>query len=284
MHRKRGTTSMAARKKTRQQKRKQTSRSRATKTRQRITVKKTRATLNVEKPTLHVRVSRYNPQLDFHARTHEYHVTLNNGESVLDLLTRIHETQDGSLTFRGSCGYGGCGSCGVKVNGKTVLGCVTQVSDLMTEHHTLHVEPLHDNVIKDLVVDEKPFFDELEKVIPWITPRANDVKRNHKMGVNDVQKLGNAHQCILCGVCNANVESQKTGELGPAAMVKAYRYRMDVRDANTQRHSLISKQFPIHYSLEKANACPRSIFPGDKIKELRELTRKTKNTFNEVKK
>jgi len=276
---------MAARQKKRKQTRKNTRpRSRETKKRQRAPVKKTRATLNIEKSILHVRVARYNPQMDFHARTHEYHVTLNKGESVLDLLTRIHETQDGSLTFRASCGYGGCGACGVKVNGKTVLGCVTQVSDLMTENQTIHIEPLHENVIKDLVVDEKPFFDELEKISPWITPRINDVKRNHKMGINDVQKLGNAHQCILCGICNAHAESQKTGELGPAAMVKAYRYRMDVRDANTQRDAVISKQFPVHYSLEKANACPRSIFPGDKIKEMRELSHKQKQTFRGVKK
>ncbi len=223
-------------------------------------------------PILHVRVSRYNPQMDFNARTHEYSITPKTGESVLDLLTRLKHTQDGSLTFRGSCGYGGCGSCGVKVNGKPVLGCVTQVSDVADTHHSLRIDPLHtENVIKDLVVDEKPFFDELLRVKPWLVSRAHDERRNHKMGVNDVKKLGNAQQCILCGLCNANADSSLRGEIGPAALVKAYRYANEMRDGDTKRLSALSPHLHVHYSLEKANLCPRDIAPGDKIREMREI-------------
>ncbi len=228
--------------------------------------------LAITGPTLHARVSRFNPEIDFNASTHEYSIPLNSGESVLDLLTRIKHTEDGSLTFRGSCGYGGCGSCGVVVNGKPVLGCMTQVKDVLDSTNSLRIDPLNvENVIKDLVTDEKPFFEELLKVKPWIVSRAHDERRNHKMGVKDVAKLGNAQQCILCGLCNANTDSSSRGEMGPAAFVKAYRYANDIRDGDAKRLPLISKHFPLHYSLEKANLCPRDIAPGDKIKEMRDI-------------
>ena len=252
--------------------------------------KKTRAspraaTIRTETHSLmHVRVTRFNPEMDFYPRTHEYALHANPGESVLDLLTRIKHTQDGSLTFRGSCGYGGCGSCGVKVNGKPVLGCVTQVSDAMDTHaRTLRIEPLDvERVIKDLVVDEKPFFDELLRIKPWVVPRKHDERRHHKMGVNDVKKLSRTQECILCGLCNANVSSVQTngknaGEIGPAAWVKAYRYTFDMRDGDTRRVEGYSTMLPVHYSLEKANWCPRNIAPGDRIREMSAL-QKEKNS------
>jgi succinate dehydrogenase / fumarate reductase iron-sulfur subunit len=207
--------------------------------------------------------------MDSLPRTHEYTISPREGESILDLLLRIKHTQDGSLTFRGSCGYGGCGSCGIKANGKHALACVTQVKDVLDAHSGLRIDPLHENVIKDLVVDEREFFQQLLKVKPWITPRKNDEKRNHKMGINDVKKMGNTPQCILCGICDARVESSQKGEMGPASFVKAYRYIHDIRDGNMERPSVLCENLPVHYSLSLANECPRDIRPGDIIHELR---------------
>ncbi len=221
-----------------------------------------------------VRIARFNPEMDYHARTHEYVMSPHAGESVLDLLLRIKHTQDGSLTFRGSCGYGGCGTCGVKVNGKTILSCVTQVEDVLDAHHGMRIDPLHENVLKDLVVDETQFFQQLLKVKPWVIPRAHDEKRAHKMGVNEVQKMGKAPQCIPGGICDANAGSARIGELGPTAFVKAYRYIHDLRDADTTRTSARGEVLPVHYSLYKANECPRDIRPGDLIQQLRQETQK----------
>lgn len=231
-----------------------------------------------------IRVARYNPLMDFQPRTHEYQIAPREGESVLDLLLRIKHTQDGSLTFRGSCGYGGCGTCGVKVNGKTILSCVSQVNDLLDAHKGMRIDPLHENVLKDLVVNEDEFFRELTRVKPWIVPRKNDEKRQHKMGQAEVKKMGNTPQCILCGICNASSESSKTGEMGPAAFVKAYRYMNDVRDGDTNRLNALQSRLPVHYSLSKANECPRDISPGDKIHELRQNMQKNQMKSDKSKK
>ncbi len=255
-----------------------TKKKRTTKTAKARIVSKT-----IPEPTPHwnIRVSRFNPQMDFVPRTHEYKAIPHEGESVLDLLTRLKHTQDGSLTFRGSCGYGGCGSCGVTVNGKPVLGCVTQVTDVLDANNNLRVDPLNkENVIKDLVCDESIFFKELLKVKPWLVTRKGEERRNHKMGINDVSAMKDAPQCILCGICNAHTESSKLGELGPAAFVKAYRYTFDSRDGDSSRILALASSLPVHYSLEKANLCPRNIFPGDKISEMRDIQKAKKAKEN----
>mgnify|MGYP001592542202 CR=1 FL=1 len=221
-------------------------------------------------PKWMVRVSRFNPLMDYVSRTHEYVVTPHEGESVLDLLYRLKHTQDGSLTFRGSCGYGGCGTCGMRVNGKPIMACTTQVNDVLDSQKNVRIDPLHGNVLKDLVVDEGPFFAELMNVKPWLYPRKNDEKRRHKMGPNDVRALGKTPLCMLCGLCNAHVESEKKGELGPAALVKAYRYVHDARDGNAFRLGELSPKLNVHYSLDQANLCPRDIQPGKRIGELRQ--------------
>jgi len=45
--------------------------------------------------------------------------------TVLDALLRIQDEQDGTLAVRYSCRSAICGSCACRVNGKTVLACMT---------------------------------------------------------------------------------------------------------------------------------------------------------------
>ena len=72
-------------------------------------------------------------------------------DSVTNTLWRVNELHDGSLAYRVSCHRGICASCIMKVNGKTKLGCVTEVTgDLLL------VEPAFPNkVVKDLVVEQE---------------------------------------------------------------------------------------------------------------------------------
>lgn len=51
------------------------------------------------------------------------------GESVLDLLERLRETEDPSLAFYGSCGIGKCGACGIRVDGRECLACAEEVEN-----------------------------------------------------------------------------------------------------------------------------------------------------------
>jgi len=72
------------------------------------------------------------------------------GESVLNVLERIFETQDESLAFGGGCGRGRCGACGMKINGRYRLACGEVVKgDLILEPSS------KGRLIKDLLVVEE---------------------------------------------------------------------------------------------------------------------------------
>ena len=86
-------------------------------------------------------------------------------DRVLDLLEKVKGYQDGTLSFRRSCAHGVCGSDAMRINGCNRLACKTLVRDVGDK---ITVEPMLGlQVIKDLIVDMEPFFDNYKKVMPW---------------------------------------------------------------------------------------------------------------------
>ena len=73
------------------------------------------------------------------------------GPKVLDVLFKIKNEIDSSLTFRRSCAHGVCGSCAMNVDGINTLSCIKSHSDIRGE---LNIYPLpHLKVVKDLIGD-----------------------------------------------------------------------------------------------------------------------------------
>jgi len=72
--------------------------------------------------------------------------------TVLQALQYIYEKLDPTLAFEYSCRYNRCGLCGVEVNGRPRLACVTFLEDDETTVAPLSNLP----VIRDLVVDRDP--------------------------------------------------------------------------------------------------------------------------------
>jgi succinate dehydrogenase / fumarate reductase iron-sulfur subunit len=108
------------------------------------------------------RIRRYDPDTKRHYMS-TYKVPIRRGTTVLDALNYIKENLDETLTFRHSCRMGICGSCGININGKPMLACYTQVLDLGAD--VLTIEPLSNlPVVKDLVVDIQPFFQNFKKI------------------------------------------------------------------------------------------------------------------------
>jgi len=70
-------------------------------------------------------------------------------QTVLDVLEYIFQNLDPTLSYYATCRRGHCRACGMVVNGKTVLSCLSHAKDDMK------IEPLrHIQVVKDLVVKE----------------------------------------------------------------------------------------------------------------------------------
>src|SRR3954452_7652594 len=106
-----------------------------------------------------IRVRRFDPESGRAAYWQDFNVQLEPERSVLDGILRAKWDEDGSLAIRCSCQAAICGSCAVRINGKSALACNTKIGEALEKAekngngHIL-VEPMNNMpVIKDLIVD-----------------------------------------------------------------------------------------------------------------------------------
>ena len=116
---------------------------------------------------LTVRIKRYDPEGDADPRWQEFKISADPMDRVLDVLLTIKDSQDESLGLRRSCAHGVCGSDAMRINGVNALACKTLVRSLASDVMT--IEPILGlPVIKDLIVNMKPFFDHYKSVMPYL--------------------------------------------------------------------------------------------------------------------
>ena len=77
-----------------------------------------------------LRILRYDPENDTKPHQESYRVQAEPMDRVLDLLHKVKDEQDGTLTFRRSCGHGVCGSDAMLINGRNRLACKIRVDQL----------------------------------------------------------------------------------------------------------------------------------------------------------
>ena len=112
-----------------------------------------------------LKIFRYHPERDKKFHYESYSLEADETDRILDLLEKVKGQQDGTLSFRRSCAHGVCGSDAMRINGRNMLACKTLVRDVGDK---ITVEPLLGlKVIKDLIVDMEPFFDNYKKVLPY---------------------------------------------------------------------------------------------------------------------
>ena len=104
-------------------------------------------------------IYRFDPDQDEKPYTsdYEFDVSTIKGKMLLNAIEAIKEEHP-EIGFRRSCGEGVCGSDGMNINGKNGLACMTKLIDL-PDHVTLRPLPGFP-VIRDLIVDMEPFFDQ----------------------------------------------------------------------------------------------------------------------------
>lgn len=204
--------------------------------------------------------------------------TVGTKTTVLDALYKIQRGDDDTIAMRHSCLHASCGTCGMKVNGKEVLSCVTNVLELGTP--TVVVEPL-DNapLISDLVVDMTEFYevyDEADR--PYIRESEFLPDSAVAEGIETHTRMENCIECAIC-VSACPVEATSGKYLGPAAMAAGYRVVEEPRGQDVpsildwvdQEHGC----WRCHAVFECTEVCPSDVEPGEKIMGLRrELTKK----------
>src|ERR671919_1113010 len=100
-----------------------------------------------------LKIRRFDPESGEPAYWADYEVELPPERSVLDGILQIKDREDASLAIRCSCRAAICGSCGVRINGKTALACNTRISDAAKRAGggPIAVEPMGNMpVLKDL--------------------------------------------------------------------------------------------------------------------------------------
>jgi succinate dehydrogenase / fumarate reductase, iron-sulfur subunit len=80
-----------------------------------------------------IKVRRFQPESGEGAYWEEFRVDLDPTLSVLDGLLQAKDRDDGSLAVRCSCRAAICGSCGMKINGESGLGCKTQIGEAQAQ-------------------------------------------------------------------------------------------------------------------------------------------------------
>ena len=201
-----------------------------------------------------------------------FEVPIGPRTTVLDALTAIRRTQDPSLTLRHSCFHASCGTCGMKVNDREVLACVTNVRELGSAE--VVVEPL-DNapVISDLVVDMGPFFARFNAADRPLVRESELVPGSHTAdGVPYAQRY---EDCIECGICVSACPIAGTDAtyLGPAALAAADRVREEPRGADVPFVMRLADDphgaWRCHLAFECTEACPSNVDPAGHIMKLR---------------
>lgn len=172
-----------------------------------------------------------------------YPVEVPDGSVILSALHTIREQQDGTLAYRYSCRGAICGSCAMRINGTAALACKTQVSAVAGEDDTVTLEPLLNlAVIKDLVVDQGPFFEEMRKTYPYLIAEhehALDEPVDYAAGMTDAEheQWDRSSTCIKCQACFSDCPKrlEDASFIAPAAAVDIYKHVYDVRDDATDR-------------------------------------------------
>lgn len=178
------------------------------------------------------RIYRYDPETDDEGRFQEYRVEAEPTERILDCLNRIRWEQDPTLSMRMSCAHGVCGSDGMRIDGTCTLACQRMVREYPEDPIT--VEPLPNfRVVRDLVVDLDGFFEKYRTVKPYLLPDGEAPERERVQSGEDREVIDEAIRCILCACCTSAcpITEENADYLGPAALLRAFRYLFDTRDA-----------------------------------------------------
>ncbi|MFM8294848.1 MAG: succinate dehydrogenase/fumarate reductase iron-sulfur subunit [Microcystaceae cyanobacterium] len=168
------------------------------------------------------------------------------GSTILDCLNRLKGEQDGSLTFRKNCRNTICGSCTMRINGRAALACKENVGSELHQFPQQTAEGLplitiapmgNLPVLKDLVVEMQPFWDNLEKVDPYVSSQGRQIpEREFLQTPEERDKLNQLGNCILCGACYSDCNAKVVNPefVGPHALAKAQRLLGDSRDNQTE--------------------------------------------------
>ena len=183
-----------------------------------------------EGDTVKAKIFRYDPSKDTEPRYETFEVPYIKWMRVLDVLNYVSEDLEVPMAHRWFCGVKKCGTCAVRVNGREVLSCWEAAEPEMT------IEPLrHLPVIRDLVVDRKPYEDLILKMAPWLERDEPYPGFPEHITDREMAQASLALDCVSCMACYSACPVLDLGDetkfAGPAPLVQLAQTALDPRDS-----------------------------------------------------
>jgi succinate dehydrogenase / fumarate reductase iron-sulfur subunit len=210
-----------------------------------------------------LRILRFDPERDEAQHWERYELEAGPMDRVLDLLLRVKAEQDGTLSFRRSCGHGICGSDAMMINNRNRLACRIRVDQLGRK---ISVAPLPGlSVEKDLIVDMTGFFQKYRSVKPFLVNDHPAPERERLQSPAQRAIYDDTTKCILCAACTTSCPSfwARPEYVGPAAIVQAHRFIFDSRDEGAEeRLDILADENGVwrcRTIFNCVDACPRGI-------------------------
>ena len=220
-------------------------------------------------------------------RVEKYDLDVEPGNTILECLNRIKWELDGTLAFRKNCRNTICGSCAMRINGRSTLACKENVGSEIKRQQAIWdskipeiiVAPMGNMpVIKDLVVDMKGFWNGLEAIDPYVSTKSRKIpEREFLQTPQERSRLEQTGNCILCGACYSECNAKEVNPdfVGPHALAKAQRMLADSRDDNkVERLEKYNQDLIGAWSCTRCylcNAvCPMEVQPMDRISQIKQ--------------
>ena len=225
-------------------------------------------------------VYRYDPSKDSTPRYDTFTLDLAPHTPVLSALLKIRTDSDPSLTLRYSCRSAICGSCAMVINSKSRLACQTQIGPELAKHGKLVIEPMRNQeVVRDLVVDQKPFWGHYRQIEPYLKHDESHpmpVGKENPMTPAQVDKFYETPRCIACAACYSACPAVEADPEfpGPMALAKLYRFVVDPRDDDSKNRLVRIQPNGLWLCLRChlcTEACPKDVRPSERIRDLKEM-------------
>jgi succinate dehydrogenase / fumarate reductase iron-sulfur subunit len=206
-----------------------------------------------------------------------YEVEAPEWACLLDVLDIVKERVDGTLAYRKSCRMMICGSCGMRMDGRAILACKERMKPIVDAGHVPVISAMGNMpVLKDLVVDMRPFWTKIRHMKPWLDTGYEEPPEEGEF-IHSQEAMNPIHKealCIMCGCCVSECNSMESDPefFGPAALAKGFRFVGDPRDrAKVERLERYNDEHGIwdctrcYFCNER---CPKGVDPRDAIAKL----------------